>query len=427
LAQKVTPTPRVAGATTTTTANRRTLLLIVGPLGILIVLWVYLLFTVGGVTDGPRARTFGGDFALNMASASVLQHGGNPYDGRGLLSAERSLMEHQGIHTDLGSSSLVLTWGGYPPLYFWLLRPLLALPFRVVAVAWILGLYVCMGIGFLAALKYAGWKHRVIPCLLFLGMPQAALAAYYANPTPLVFAVMMLALLLQRTRPFASGLLFSLTCLKPQLAIVGFVLLVGFHVTDRRWFTLGVGVGATVLLAVSAATCGLQSLTWWLHGLNSVSSMIGRQPNIAPLIGLYAGWAPTSVRVGLEMSVLAIACVLTFGWWRRMQNTPEVTLISVAWLWVVWFLALPYAHFPDEILLCLPVLALLGPDARNSHRWAPALVPYLMYFSALLFSAKFHDAQLLSLPLIALAAVLFRAARSEVTAFSQDSPARQTA
>jgi Glycosyltransferase family 87 len=377
---------------------------------LLVSIWIWALVSVGHVSDGPQARNFGGDFALNMSGAYAQQHGMNPYNGAALLIAEQRFLGHEGIQTKIDAATASLTWEGYPPLYFWLLRPLLGFSFRAVALTWIAALYFSLAIGFLAALKYLEWKHRVIPCLLFLAMPQATLEVYYANPTPLIFMMVMLALVLQRTRPFAAGLVFSLACIKPQLALLGFVMLALFHAADRRRFILGTASGVCFLLAANVAACGTGSVMEWFNGLVGVSSITGRQPNMAPLIGLYAGWVSATVRLLLEVSTLAVACLLTYFTWRRTRLQHEIPVFSVAWLWVVWFLALPYAHFADEIVLSIPILAMLGRDTRLLGRWTPSLLPYLMYFSALLFSASFHGAQLLSLPLLILLYPLVRAA-----------------
>lgn len=392
-------------------------LLWLGPLVILMLLWAWALVTVGDVRQGPRARNFGGDFALNMSSAYVLRHGENPYDGAVLLRGEQAFLVRQGISPNLGRSAGALTWGGYPPLYFWLLGPLTDLPFRTVGIVWIVGLYALMAGGFLAVLAYAGWSRRLVPCLLFLAMPQTMLQAYYGNPAGLVVPVVLGALFLQSRYPLAGGLLLSLAWLKPQLALPALVMITIFHTHDRVRFLLGLALGTFSLLAASLLTMGGHEMILWVRGLLTVSSITGEQPNMAPLVGLYAGWAPPAIRTGLEATGLAVAAVLTLGWRWKLRGVNRPSLLAVGWLWVVWFLALPYAHFPDEILLSLPIIALLGRDGENAGRPVSVAVLYLMFFSAFLFSAKPHDVQLLSLPLLVLAAMLWMAARHEVAAY----------
>jgi hypothetical protein len=388
------------------------------PLVAAVVIFAWTMWTFGRVSDGPRAKNFGGDFALNMTSAVMMKHGANPYDRPALLRAETSYLNGQGIPTHLDSSALRITWVGYPPLYFRLLEPLTTYPFRQVAIGWILCMYTCMALGFLAALRFAGWTKRLLPCMLLLALPQAVLHAYYANVAAFLFAVTMWAVLLQKRFPFQAGMLLSLTLVKPQLAMFGLAVVILVHARNPRTVLVGWLTGAAALAALELLIAGPHSTEQWVAGLASVSSISGEQPNMAPLMGLYAGWAPAGLRTALEVAVLATAFGLTVAWKRRLRGVEEVPLRAVAWLWGVWFLALPYAHFPDEIFLVLPLLALLGRDARNLTRAAALSAMYVMVFSVLLYSAAPHHVQLLSLPLLVLTAVSYRDARRSLTTVS---------
>jgi len=407
-----TPTPPAAQATAIATTRPRSIrtdrrALIIAPLALLCCVWLWALVQTGGVARGPRAVTFGGDFALNMSSAALLKQGGNPYDGNVLLRAEQAYMDRNGIPVQLGADQAPLTWGGYPPLFFWILEPLTSLPFHLVALLWIGLLLAVMIGGFIALLRYLGWKSLVIPSLIFAIMPQTTLEAYYANPTGLVVGLIFLALALQRRHPLSAGLLFSLAFLKPQLAVPTLIAMTVFLVLDRRRFLTGVTLGVCALVGASLATVGPHGLALWVYGLASVSAMVASQPNMAPLIGLYAGWTAQPLRTCIE-AVLAMAVLaLTAREWYRGRAGSSAPFLAIAWLWVGWFLVLPYARFPDEILLAPAILAFVGPDGRDLGRLAPATMLYLIYFSALLFSAHLAGAQLLSLPLLVLLAVLY--------------------
>ncbi|MCA1596795.1 MAG: hypothetical protein LC772_10290, partial [Chloroflexi bacterium] len=50
------------------------------PLGILLVFWLWAFLASPGVRGGPSGRGIGGDFAIFLGAATVLDQGGNPYD-----------------------------------------------------------------------------------------------------------------------------------------------------------------------------------------------------------------------------------------------------------------------------------------------------------------------------------------------------------
>lgn len=380
------------------------------PLVICLMTWLVLLAIGGDFQRGPRTRTFGGDFALNITGAVILQHGGNPYDHNQTIATQQSFFARQGIETPPDNvTTRLLTWGGYPPLFFWLLQPLTYVPFQVIGVVWIISLYGLMALGFLSILHYLGWKRRLIPTLIFMAMPQTTLEAFYGNPAALVFAVIAGSLFVQRRHPVWGGCLISLAWLKPQLAVPAMILIALFHVNDRRRFLQGVVVGSIALLAATFAAMGIEPMVQWVGEIRGVSAMVGEQPNMIPLVGLYAGAVSATVRQLLQIGLLAVAVSLTAWSWVKLRPQGAVPPLQVAWLWVVWVLALPYAHFREEILLSLPILALIGRDGALLYRRTGVLALYTVFATVLLYSNQPFHVQMLSLPLIALGIILYRA------------------
>jgi hypothetical protein len=103
---------------------------------------------------------------------------------------------------------------------------------------------------------------------------------------------------------------------------------------------------------------------------------------------------------------LGMAAAITACWWWRRRSADELPLLGFAWLSFVWFLAAPYAHFFDEVLLTVPLLILFGRDGhRVAWRWSHRVL-YLMLFSISVISANPFKVQLLALPLIAVTACL---------------------
>jgi len=379
------------------------------PLVICLLLYVFLLSVSGNFQSGPRPRALGGDFALNITGSVILQHGGNLYDENQVIATQQSFFARQGIKTPNDKWTRAITWQSYPPLYFWLLQPLTHIPFRAIGTIWIISLYGFTGLGFLCILHYLGWKRRLIPTLIFMAMPQTTIEAFYGNPAALVFAVIGGSLFVQRRHPLWGGCLISLAWLKPQLAVPAMILIALFHVNDRRRFLQGIAIGSLALLAVTLATVGIESMVQWVGEMRSVSTMAGDQPNLIPLVGLYAGVVSATVRQLLQMALLAFATGFTGWWWFKLRPQSAVPPLQVAWLWVVWLLALPYAHFPEEMLLSLPILALIGRDGIRLYRRSTLFALYSMFATVLLSYNQPFQVQMLSMPLIALGIILYRA------------------
>ncbi|GAC1638179.1 MAG: hypothetical protein NVS4B2_27190 [Chloroflexota bacterium] len=370
--------------------------------------WIRIFLLVAHLKGGPQADPFGVDFAHNMSSAYVMDHGGNPYDSKVLIPGEHAYFRTHRVVDRPGTARPAYVWGGYPPLYFWALRPLTTFSFPVIATAWIFATFAMMAAGFLLCLSYFGWTRRLVPALLFMAMPQTTFQAYYANPAGMVFGLVLVALTVHKRWPLGAGLLLSLTWLKPQLGLPSFLLIALFYPPGRVRVVIGFILGTLVLVGLTLVGPGVSSLLAWLHGIQSVSGLAGEQPNMIPLVGLYAGWASPALHSVVEYLALAVAVCLTGWWWRRLRHLPDVPFHLVAWLWPVWLLALPYAHFPDEILLAPAILAVLGPNGRDLGKLTPALCLYLLYGSTLLYNLEVQHIQFLWLPLLGITIALYR-------------------
>lgn len=392
------------------TRSRRRAVLVVAPLLVLLVLWMWLFYAEGAYSGGPSGKAFGADFAMFVAAAQVLHEGGNPFDHTRLYRTERLMLQRQGLPI-LKQAPTVRV--GNPPLFFWALQPLTKLPFQSTALAWILAMYALAAGGLIGCLRFLGWKRRFLPCLVFLLMPQVVLGVFYGNVICLVFAGLSWALALLKTRPFLAGMLLSVAVLKPPVALPTVLLVVLFSPRVRGRVVAGFGTAVAALFAVTLAVMGWKILVLWVGGLLGYSRDIALEPDVASLAGLYVRWAPTPLHLGLESVILGIAFALTGLWWWKYRNLREMAVLAASWLWFVWFLATPYAHFFDEIVLTVPVLALLGPDGQNLSGRLPVWGLYLMFFSLFLLSWSPFQTQLLSLTLLAVMICLLFVARGQ--------------
>lgn len=375
-------------------APTRSKRMVVVPLLILLVLWMWLFCSGGAFNSGPNGQTLGIDYAMFYAAARVMDAGGNPYDRDLLYRAERSVLDRQ--HLPITERPIVRV--GNPPLLFWALRPLSRLSFQRAAWIWIVSMFALAILGVLLLLRFLGWTYRLLPSLIFLAMPQVVSATYTGNLNALVFVGLTGGLLLQRRHPLAAGLVLSLAWLKPQVALPA-VLLIGLFLTDS-WLRLALGFLAATVTGLLATLLieGPTSLAHWVQGLGAYTRDMAIQPQVASLAGLYVRWAPGDTQRLCEVLLVVAAAFLTLGAWYKVRRRTRPLVLS--WLWFVWFLATPYAHYHDEMLLAIPLLAVLGQNGGRIAGWPGALALYAMYGSWLLFTWTPFKAQLLCLPLV---------------------------
>ena len=390
-------------------ARRFRVYFVLVPLFFLLLLWLDLFYQEGAFRLGPNGKSFGGDFAMFVGAAAVVQHGGNPYDHSQLLRAENAQLRKERLPTNPHRE---LVRVGNPPLFFWLLRPFTSLPYELAGYIWILAMFALSAFGFLAMLKYLGWRSRLLPLLFFLLMPQQFFGPYYGNNISLVFAGLAAGMLVLQRYPVLAGLLLTLAWLKPQVALPIVLLVWLFHAPHRKPFVLGFIAGSVLLAAGTLATTGSGSLMAWTEGLLGYARDIAQSPDIASISGLYVRWAPHTVRLVLQVVTLGAAGAATVLAWRRFRGGTRPSFSSIAWLWVVWFLAAPYAHFSDEVLLTLPLLVILGRDGQPVRGREAALALYAAALSLILLQAAPFRVQLLCLPLFLLLWASARLARN---------------
>lgn len=385
--------------------HRLRLACVLGPLFVLLTLWIYLFAAEGAFSGGPNGKTFGADFAMFMGAARLMQTGGNPYDHQALYRAEGAWMASEGLRM-LARPEVVRV--GNPPLLFWALRPLTRLPFQTVAYAWMVGLYILAALGFILLLVSLGWRHTLLPTLLFLLMPQVVLGVFYGNVVAVVFFGVCVALAMARPHPVLAGVALSLAWLKPPVGLPIVLLVVLYHGPRNLRLLRGFAVGSIGLLALNLLAAGPGMLALWVQGLAAYSRDVAASPAIASFAGLYVRLVPHGVRLGI--GILSVAVGMTFTalvWHRQRQARGTVPWNAVGWLWPLWFLAMPYAHFFDEILLAAPIVALMGADGRYLARREPVIALYMTFASLLLISSAPFNVQLLWLPLVAVLLVLF--------------------
>jgi len=157
------------------------------PLIVLLILWVWLFYNEGALKGGPGGKALGGDYAMFIGAAHLIESHGDPYNPALLIRTETKLLRDLHVPPiDPKQRSHVRV--GNPPLLYWSMEPLMDRPFVLTAWVSLLSLYALSVLGFLSVLRYFGWKRWLMPTLVFLLMPQVMLGAFYGNPIGIVFA-----------------------------------------------------------------------------------------------------------------------------------------------------------------------------------------------------------------------------------------------
>lgn len=288
---------------------------------------------------------------------------------------------------------------GSPPIFVWMLQPLAQLPFRAVAWVWIGAMWLIAAIGMFVATRALSWSRAAFPVLLFSVMPQVFLGAFYGEIFSLGLLSAGLALLLARRHPFIAGLFLALQWFK-LLGLVFVPIIIFFHCRSYWRAVFGFFAGTAGLFALSLFTMGSRGLREWAASLLYYSGNAGIHPHLATLIGLYVRWAPNTTSRLLMYSLVAIASVISVITFVRTRHQLPVAVERVAWLWVLWFLVLPFGHFYDEILLTIPVLALFTRHGRPAMTAGGMSALYLLFLSILIYNQTPGGVFLLSGPLI---------------------------
>jgi Glycosyltransferase family 87 len=368
------------------------LVLLVG----LLMLWVWLALEAVLTSPGPNAAVFGVDFSHTYVASWLLTHSNNPYDVNSLSAAQHTLIGGQGLPIQ-PRSSVVLT--GTSAFFLWLLQPLNAVPYQTAAIAWMLCTFSMVGLVFLALLRHLGWSRRGLPAILFLASPPVVLATFYGNTISIVFAGFASGFMLLRRHPFIAGILLSLAVLKLPVALPLVGLLVLFHAPHKRWVVGGFLAAFLSRQVFTIALLGQQYESWRIANLMSFSHSMPTQPNVSSLSGLYAQLLPETARLVLEAVSVGVAGAMTLVFWWKTRHESSLPLLRTGWLWFIWLIATPYAHYIDEMLLVIPVLALVGCHGRRITKPLSVCTLYLLILSLLLYSWTPMRMQLLWVPL----------------------------
>jgi arabinofuranan 3-O-arabinosyltransferase len=320
----------------------------------------------------PSGEQLGRDFVNYWAGSRLALHGQAPlaYDlGR------FADYEHQ-------FAGPTARWYGYPPVAM-----LLGLPFALVPFvpAWLL--WTGMGALLVAWVlsDEIGWGWGLVAAIASPAFLQSAIAGQNG-----AFSAALLAggVLLLDKRPKLAGLLWGMSCFKPQLALLLPIALIA----ARRWQSF-VSAALTVLGLVIASGVFLGWQTWTaflrdlpIHGA-LLAGRYGMWPRM-PSVYLMARWLGASSTLAYVAQFLsgAMAAILVWMMWRR----PVSFKLRGAVVMIGAFLATPYAWDYDMVMLSIAAVWLWADASRTGWRpWektallllvaGPLVTPILAY------------------------------------------------
>jgi hypothetical protein len=307
------------------------------------------------------------NFVLADANRGTWDVDFNQFYAAGKLVGTGHLYDWDAMRTlEQKRNATAVPFGRVPVLAF-AFKPLSALPYPVSRALWFsVGLLALAGFIYLWPSLDRAWA--VVG--LCWSAPVAMCLAKGQDTVIFLFFVSLGISLLIRRYDFAAGLALSACVVKPHLALLVPVLLLG----QRRWNALLGGVaGVAVALAVSSAVEGND----WLPRILALAKYSefdpagNRMPNLRGLLSFAGG--------GLFVEICLGAVIVTAFWFlSRSQPLPVMSALLIAG----GLLLSHHAYFYDAVLL-LPALLLPfhEPGLKWMRNWALLLftpVPYML-------------------------------------------------
>jgi hypothetical protein len=253
------------------------------------------------------------------------------------------------------------------PFHAALLWPLSRLPYRTAYLVWFLASLSAVVL-FIALWRPPGGS--IVLLFTCLSVPVFAALLNGQDSTFLLLFVALSAALLDRSRPFAAGLVWSLCAIKFHL----FLLTPVFILARRQWrFAQGLLAGGAVLAAVSFAVAGWG---WPLEFFASATN-----PAFSPRLEL----SPTlhgilaSVSGGLVLEILLGATVLAAVWFVCRYSDQRLALAAML---AGGLLLSVHAYLPDlSLLLPAALTAMALAQTRLARLATLALLTPLVHLS----------------------------------------------
>lgn len=316
----------------------------------------------------PQSYGLADDWRVFYAAATVVEHGGSPYDPALIHPAEQTADHYAVVQPSLDDFTNL-------PIVAWVLQPLTALPFWAsYGLAAGLGL-IAAGLALLAWLRRWGWRGAAPWAALAMLSWPALLGVYSGQFDLLLLAVCVAAvgLAMRGHAGYATAACTAAALVKPQVLWPLPLLLAVSQLPDRRSAARCVGAGVATALAMVAGGEILMpgSTALFLSHLVAFGGRVATvQPDLAGLPGMLEHLPGGAVMAAAVTGLGAAATVGFAACWARNRRAlalaGDVRMALCVFVGLaLWLVATPYAHPNDDVLL-FPLLALVvGADGVN--------------------------------------------------------------
>ncbi|HEY0492524.1 MAG TPA: glycosyltransferase family 87 protein [Candidatus Dormibacteraeota bacterium] len=327
----------------------------------------------------------GQDFRDFFAAATLITQGGNPYDTNA-LAREQDRLYNQPGHFQPGDRDY---YDALPyPQGPWVALAIVPSTFLPWQAAYILYLGAA-----LAALAASAWtltrllafrSELITPAMgAVLASPVAFINLFQGQPVPFLLAAFVGAWALQRrARPFLCGTLLAVGWIKPHIGLPLVLVAILLEQSSIRRLLAGFCTGTALLFGLAAFLIRNVLLDWPRTVLGQWSGAL-QQADLASVNAFYYPALSGALRQ-LVVAVVVLAAVGYAAWTFRQHKAPLTRALT---LLVLTFLAAPYAHSYDTLLLLPVVLVVVGPHlagwrdpAVELALWAFAAIP-ILYFA----------------------------------------------
>ncbi|HEX6537586.1 MAG TPA: glycosyltransferase 87 family protein [Candidatus Dormibacteraeota bacterium] len=340
----------------------RTRRLILG--GLLVFTLVFAVFALEHMLP-PQPYGLADDWRVFYAAASVVQHGGNPYDASTMHAAEQAAQHYQHVQPSLDDFTDL-------PVVALMLRAVTWLPFWSSYILFTVVGVVIAAAALIVWIRDAGWRRGGLWVLGAMCSWPMLLGFFSGQFDALLLGAAVAAVvLMRRNRPLAAGLCMAAVLLKPHLLWPLPLLLFAVWLPDphRAWRFAG-AAGAVLAGGAAAGFLLVPNSSGFIGHLLGFGSRVGSvQPDLAGLPGMVLH-LPGGPAISAALAIVGVAAVLALAaacvGYRplRRLGAEHRALVPLAGL-ALWLALTPYAHPNDDVLL-FPLLALLmGRDARE--------------------------------------------------------------
>ncbi|HSO93746.1 MAG TPA: glycosyltransferase family 87 protein [Candidatus Dormibacteraeota bacterium] len=330
----------------------------------------------------------GQDFRDFYAAATLVAHGGNPYDNTALAREQEALYNLPG-HRKPGDSAYYDALP-YPqgPWVALAIVPSTALPWQAAYALYLAAALAALTVSAWTLVRLLGFTGRLVQAAVgaVLASPIAFINLFQGQPVPFLLAAFVGAWTLQRRgRPLLAGVLLSIGWIKPHIGLPLVVVAALLEPASVRRLLVGFLGGTLALFGFAAVIMPGALLDWPLAVLGQWSGTL-QQADLASINAFYY----PALSGALRQLVLALVLIVAAGYCAWLFRHNRESLTRALTLLLLTFLAAPYAHSYDTLLLIPVLVAMVGPRLAG---WRdPAIEISLWAFAAfpIFYFAGFH-------------------------------------